>query len=130
MARPQVWHTPFVCFGVRISTFHPVHMTLRFMKSVTSLFCSLVLTPTLQNPKLLFMLLRVRDMQLFLVTNQVQLFSLVQFAHKDLIMPMVSFCYTGCGLFYKYDVPLYYFTSSLWKDEYLDVGPFHFDLRQ
>jgi len=35
-------------------------------------------------------------MPLFLVTNQVQLFSFVQFAHKNVIMPMVSFCSTGC----------------------------------
>jgi hypothetical protein len=34
-------------------------------------------------------------MPLFSVTNQVQLFSFVQFAHKNLIMPMVSFCSIG-----------------------------------
>jgi hypothetical protein len=59
-------------------------------------------------------------MPLFLVRNQVLLFSFVEFAHKNLIMPKVSFCSTGLcgdtiygGLFNKYDVPLQYFTSSL-----------------
>jgi hypothetical protein len=53
MARPQVWHTPLVCFGVRISTYHPVHMTLRFMgQEQASLFGSTSLDPNPTKPKI------------------------------------------------------------------------------